>query len=85
MTLPAPAPASWQQLPDEQDGVISRVQARRAGMSEDQWQWWLDTGRWQSVLPGVAVAHSGQVSDRQRAWAAVLTALGCRGRRLDLG
>jgi very-short-patch-repair endonuclease len=48
------------------------VQARLGGLSEDQWQWRLDTGRWQSVLHGVAVAHSGEVTDRQRAWAAVL-------------
>lgn len=52
--------------------MISRVQARRGGMSEDQWQWRLDSGRWQSVLYGVAVAHSGEVTHRQRAWAGVL-------------
>lgn len=74
MSLPVPTPATLKQLLDEQDGVISRVQARRAGLSEDQWQWRLDTGRWQSVLHGVAVAHSGPVTDRQRAWAAVLYA-----------
>ncbi len=67
--LPHP---TWRQLLDEQDQVISRVQARRGGMSEDQWQWRLDSGRWQSVLYGVAVAHSGDITPRQRAWAAVL-------------
>jgi hypothetical protein len=76
MTLPMPetGPASWRQLLADQNDVISRVQARRGGLSEDQWQWRLDTGRWQSVLHGVAVAHSGEVTDRQRAWAAVLYA-----------
>jgi hypothetical protein len=76
MALPAPAPAppTVPQLLDDQDRVISRVQARGAGLSEDQWQWRLDSGRWQSVLHGVAVAHSGPVTDRQRAWAAVLYA-----------
>jgi very-short-patch-repair endonuclease len=59
-------------LLEHQDQVISRVQARRAGMTEDGWQWRLDTGRWTSLLPGVAVAHSGDATDRQRAWAAVL-------------
>jgi hypothetical protein len=54
--------------------VISRKQARAGGLSEDQWQWLLDTGRWRSVLLGVAVAHSGEVTDRQRAWAAVVSA-----------
>lgn len=70
--LPRPEPPSWRQLLDEQDQVISRVQARRGGMSEDQWQWQLDSGRWQSVLYGVAVAHSGEITARQRAWAGVL-------------
>jgi len=43
-------------------------------MSKDQWQWRLDTRRWQGLLPGVAVTHSGPVSPEQRAWAAVLFA-----------
>lgn len=67
-------PPSWQDLLVRQDGVISRKQARAGGLSEDQWQWMLDSGRWQSVLLGVAVAHSGEVTDRQRAWAAVVSA-----------
>jgi hypothetical protein len=70
--LPQPAPPTWRELLDQQERVISRVQARRGGMSEDQWQWHLDSGRWQSVLYGVAVAHSGDVTPRQRAWAGVL-------------
>lgn len=77
MTAPLPTPSGptpWRQLLEEQDRVISRVQARAGGLSEDQWQWLLDRGRWQSVLHGVAVAHSGEVTPRQRAWAAVLSA-----------
>lgn len=70
--LPQRPPPTWRELLDQQDLVISRVQARRGGMSEDQWQWRLDSGRWQSVLYGVAVAHSGEVTARQRAWAGVL-------------
>jgi very-short-patch-repair endonuclease len=62
----------WRELPGMQEQVIARRQARLGGMSEDAWQWRLDTGVWQTVLPGVAVTHSGQVTDRQRAWAAVL-------------
>lgn len=68
---PAWAPPTVAALLDAQDGVISRRQARRAGLSEDQWQWRLDTARWQPVLHGVAVAHSGVVTARQRSWAAV--------------
>lgn len=78
MTTPVPveetAPRSWVELLAQQDGVVSRRSARLGGLSESQWQWRLDSGRWQAVLPGVAVAHSGEVTDAQRAWAAVLYA-----------
>ncbi|HVM27407.1 MAG TPA: hypothetical protein VM433_07015 [Mycobacteriales bacterium] len=66
--------APWKVLLDTQQQVISRRQARAAGMSEDAWQWLLDTGRWQLLLRGVAAAHSGHVTAGQRAWAAVLSA-----------
>lgn len=68
------APPTVPAVLDEQDRVISRQQALHCGMSEDAWQWRLSSGRWQSVLPGVAVAHTGDVTDRQQAWAAVLYA-----------
>jgi hypothetical protein len=42
-------------------------------MSPREWDWRL-THTWQSVIPGVAVAHTGGLSDRQRAWCAVLHA-----------
>ena len=58
----------------DQDLVLSRVQALATGLSEDAWQWQIETGRWQRVLPGVVVGHSGEITDRQRAWAAVLHA-----------
>ena len=67
-------PLPWARLAAEQGGVLSRRQARRGGMSEDAWQWRLDTGRWRSLVPGVAVTHSGVASQRQRAWAGVLVA-----------
>jgi len=69
-----PVPTTWPELLEAQDQVISRTQARLGGLSEDQWQWRLTSGRWQSVLKGVAVAHSGGVTDSQRAWAALLFA-----------
>lgn len=59
---------------DQQDGVLSRIQALAGGLGEDSWQWQIERGRWQRVLPGVAVGHSGEITDRQRAWAAVLHA-----------
>lgn len=67
-------PARWQACVESQEGVLSRRQALLGGLSEDAWQWRLDRGAWQAVLPGVAVCHSGEPTDRQRAWAAVLYA-----------
>lgn len=54
--------------------MLARGQGLRSGLSEDAWQWRLDLGRWQTLLPGVAVTHSGGVTERQRAWAALLYA-----------
>lgn len=68
----ATRPRGWREIVEEQDGVLSRRQALTSGLSEDAWQWRLDRGWWQAVLPGVAVCHSGEPTARQRAWAAVL-------------
>jgi len=62
----------WHALLAEQDGVITRRQALRGGLTEDQWQWRLDSARWRSLLPGVVVTHTGPVTAQQQAWAAVL-------------
>jgi very-short-patch-repair endonuclease len=67
-----PAPAVWQQLLLAQDHVLARAQALSAGMTEDAWQWWIERGGAQRLLPGVAVGHRGEPSRRQCAWAAVL-------------
>jgi len=56
-----------------QGGVISCQQALVAGLTVEQWRWRLTT-RWQCVLPGVAVAHTGPVTAAQQAQAAVLCA-----------
>lgn len=72
--LERPAPCTWSSVLDAQDGVIARRQALQGGMSEDAWQWSLERRGWQSVLPGVAVAHGGDLTNRQRAWAAVVYA-----------
>ena len=71
-TLVDAGPRHWSQVVAEQDGVISRRQAGLGGLSEDAWQWRLDTGRWRTILPGVAVTHSGEATQRQRAWSGVL-------------
>lgn len=82
--------ASWQELVEQQDGVLARRQGLRSGLSEDAWQWQLDRGAWRAVLPGVAVCHSGEPTDRQRAWAAFLlagegAALSADAALIDLG
>ena len=68
-----PSPPGWEELIAAQGGVIGRPQALLGGLTGAQWQWRLQT-RWQPVLPGVAVAHTGPVTAEQQAQAAVLYA-----------
>lgn len=72
MTTARHAPPTLRDLLQAQSGVLSRRQALAAGLTPHAWRWRLRSGRWQSLLPGVAVAHSGGVSDEERGWAAVL-------------
>lgn len=65
---------SWQRDASAQDGVLSRAQALAGGLTRAAWQWRLDTGAWQALLPGVAVTHSGTPTRQQLRWAVVLTA-----------
>lgn len=55
-----------------QAGVLSRHQALTAGMSQARWNWFLTSGRWKAIVPGVTITHSGEASRRQLAWVAVL-------------
>jgi very-short-patch-repair endonuclease len=71
---PDGAARPWRQLVAEQDGVLTRQQALHGGLSEDQWQWRLDSDRWQALCPGVVVTHTGPVTPHQLSWAAVLVA-----------
>lgn len=61
----------WRQVAQKQDGVLSRRQARQAGMSEDAWQWLLDTERVRRLAAGVVVVHTGTPTARQQCWAAL--------------
>ena len=70
---PQAPPVPWQQVLINQDGVIARWQALAGGLTAHAWDWRLAHG-WQSLTPGVAVAHTGGVSDHQLAWAALLHA-----------
>ena len=65
-------PETITELLARQAAVITRQQAIKAGLTKHAWDWRLSSGRWQKALPGVAVAHSGGISDEQRLWAALL-------------
>lgn len=55
-----------------QDGVIARRQAIAAGMGEVAIARKVRRREWVPVHPGVYVDHTGQLTWRQRAWAAIL-------------
>jgi hypothetical protein len=57
----------------QQAGVLTRAQALPS-IGKHAWDWRLERGVWQRLLPGVAVTHSGGLSEEQRRWAAVLYA-----------
>jgi hypothetical protein len=75
MTLPEPQddkPPSYDELLEQQAGVISRQQALAGGLSKAAWDWRMEKKIWQAVLPGVVAAHSGTVTFEEKAQAAVL-------------
>ena len=61
-----------EELLDHQDGVISRRQAMAAGMSATEVKRRVRRREWVAVHTGVYVSHTGPLTWRQRAWAAVL-------------
>lgn len=60
------------ELLDLQDGVIARSQALSAGMTATMVARLIRRHSWVQVHPGVYVNHTGPLTWRQRAWAAVL-------------
>lgn len=75
----APAPRGAERLMDRieellelQDGVIARHQAIGAGCTPVQVARRVRRREWTPVHPGVYVNHTGPLTWRQRAWAAVL-------------
>ncbi len=72
MSLPSAAPLPWGELLHVQDEILSRRQGLDGGLTPAAWRWQLQRGAWQLVLPGIAVAHSGELTWPQRAWAALL-------------
>lgn len=65
-------PPSYAELLEAQSLVLSRRQALTGGLSDEALEWRVGRGRWQTVLPGVVVAHSGEPTFLQRVWAATL-------------
>lgn len=59
-------------LARRQAGVLTRAQALTGGMSEKAVRWQVRSGRWQALHRGIYLTHSGQVTWRSRAWAALL-------------
>ena len=58
----------------EQDGLVSRSQAQSLGATPSDIRRLLRRRQWARVHPGVFVDHTGPLTWRQRAWAAVLYA-----------
>lgn len=72
---PAPAPLDEVcQLANGQEGVISRRQARSAGMSSSAVARRVTAGRWTCLHPGVYHLGAGSLSPLGRVWAALLYA-----------
>lgn len=75
MTAPLPdedPPPRWDELLDTQGLVLKRAQAVAGGLTEAALDWRLHRGTWQTVLPGVVVAHNGVVTFAEKVQAAVL-------------
>lgn len=65
-------PLHWSEVLADQDDTISRSQALLGGMTPEAWEWRLERGVWTRLLPGVAVAHSGEPTQRQQFFGVVL-------------
>jgi very-short-patch-repair endonuclease len=72
--MPSDLPNALRELAEMQSGVISRQQARDAGVSSDTIVWRLQRGRWQQVQRGVYAVFSGQPHRYAMLWSAVLRA-----------
>ncbi|WP_226931003.1 hypothetical protein [Parafrankia sp. CH37] len=68
------SPLPWQVVAEEQDGVITVAVALAGGMTRAELRWRVSSGRWQQPFAGVAITHSGPVTERQREWCALAVA-----------
>ncbi len=67
-------PSALRYLAGQQNGVVSRSQAIRAGLSTDMIKFRLRSGRWRLMHRGVYATFTGVPGRRARLWAAVLSA-----------
>ena len=67
-------PSTLRYLAGQQNGVVSRSQAIRAGLSTDMIKFRLRSGRWRLMHRGVYATFTGVPSRSARLWAAVLSA-----------
>jgi len=67
-------PSTLRNLARHQNGVISRAQALRAGLTKDMIRFRLRSGRWRLVHPGVYATFTGVPGRSAQLWAAVLSA-----------
>ncbi len=67
-------PPTLRYLVRRQSGVISRVQALQAGLSEDMVKFRISSDRWRRIHPGVYATFTGELSRWEHLWAAVLSA-----------
>jgi len=69
-----PSRPIWQDLADEQEGVVSRRQLLDLGLTPAQAQQNMENGRWRRLWPGVFATFTGPVGPAAEVWAAVLYA-----------
>jgi hypothetical protein len=67
-------PPTLRNLARNQCEVVSRVQALRAGLSEDMIKFRVRSDRWQTLHPGVYATFTGSPGHTAQLWAAVLAA-----------
>jgi hypothetical protein len=67
-------PSTLRYLAQRQNGIVSRSQALRAGLSPDMIKFRISSGRWLQMYPGVYATFTGVPSRGARLWAAVLLA-----------
>jgi predicted transcriptional regulator of viral defense system len=66
-------PPTLRYLVRRQSGVVSRVQALQAGLSEDVVKFRISSGRWRRIHPGVYATFTGELNRWEHLWAAVLS------------